>query len=106
MAKKNDIKMQPTDNKNQKIFVVDKYVCNFISSEWMNNDQSSREFARLHGVHESVARKIKYENGYQIPVATLTAICFNHGIKVSDFFKMLESKYGDKINDDFIEKRK
>ena len=64
------------------------------------------KFIVQHGVHESVARKIKHENGYQIPVATLTAICFNHGIKLLDFFKALESKYGNKINDDFIEKRK
>lgn len=92
------------ESKNQKIFVVDKYVCNFIKSEWMKPGQSSRSFAKNHGVHEAVARKIKRDNGYQIPVSSLTAICFNRGVKLSKFFELLESKYGDKINDDFIER--
>jgi len=92
------------DNKSEKVFIVDKYVCNYIATEWMEEGQSSRSFAMKHGIHESIARKIRKDNGYNIPVATLTTICFYKGIKTSDFFRALEEKYGDKINDDYIEK--
>ncbi len=106
MTEKDSRNAHLNDSKNQKIFVVDKFVCNFIESEWMQEKQSSRAFAKIHGIHESIARKIKNDSGYQIPVSTLTTICFNRGVKLSEFFTLLEKKYGDKINDDFIEKRK
>jgi len=91
---------------NKRIFLVDKYICNFIATEWFSRDISERELARTFGIHPNLIRKIKAEDGYKIPTSTLAIICFYKGVNVSDFFKILESKYGDKINDDIILKSK
>ena len=90
----------------KRIFLVDKYICNFIATEWFSGDISERELARTFGIHPNLIRKIKAEDGYKIPTSTLAIICFYKGIKVSDFFKILEEKYGHKINDDIILKSK
>ena len=88
-----------------KIFLVDKYVCNYICEKWMSANVSNRSFGKSHGIHESIVRKIKEEDGYRIPVSTLTTICFYKGIKLSDFFKLIEEEYN-QINDDFVLKTK
>ena len=88
--------------KGKRIFLVDKYICNFIASEWILQNVSDREQARKFGIHPNLIKKIKDEDGYKMPASTLATICFYKGIKVSDFFKILENKYGSKINDDFI----
>ena len=47
-------------------------------------------------------KKIRQEDGYKMPIATLTTMCFFREIKLSDFFKRLEDKYGVKLNDDIL----
>ncbi|SFZ89534.1 hypothetical protein SAMN05428642_101371 [Flaviramulus basaltis] len=42
------------------------------------------------------------KNGYNITLSTLTTIYFNQGIKLSQFFKFVKSKYSNKLNDSFI----
>lgn len=97
---------QPTKNTSTRVFLVDKFICNYISSEWFAYAKSDREIARLYGIHHNLVGKIKHEDGYNIPVSTLATICFNRGVKLSEFFNLLEEKYGHKINDDYISKRK
>ena len=46
--------------------------------------------------------KIQQEDGYNLPLSTLTTMCFNHGIKLSDFFKIVESKYSKFLTDDYF----
>lgn len=89
-------------SKGKRVYLVDKYICNFIASEWISEQISDREQAKKFGIHHNLIKKIKEEDGYKIPASTLATICFYKGIKVSDFFKTLENKYGTKINDDFI----
>ncbi|OAZ05240.1 hypothetical protein [Flavobacterium succinicans] len=88
------------DEKPVKVFLVDRYVCNYICEMWMSNDVSNRSFGKMHGIHEGIVRKIKEVDGYRIPVSTLSTICFYKGIKMSEFFKLIEEKYG-QLNDDF-----
>ncbi|MNR59755.1 hypothetical protein D3C85_1810800 [compost metagenome] len=66
----------------------------------MSDDVSNRSFGKLHGIHEGIVRKIKEVDGYKIPVSTLTTICFYRGIKMSEFFKLIEEKHGE-LNDNF-----
>ena len=89
-----------------RVFLVDRYVCNYISTEWFDSELSDREHARQFGIHPNLIKKIKDKDGYKIPVSTLATICFNKGINLADFFNLLTKKYGDKINDDFIDKPK
>lgn len=86
----------------KKIYLTNKYVCKFISEEWLFDGKSMREYGRLYGVNYHVIEKIMDKNGYNIPLSTLTTICFNKGIKLSHFFKLVEDKYGDKLNDSFV----
>lgn len=78
-----------------KVFLVDQYVCNFIKEEWMADIKSFRDWAKQHGVHEAVSRKINQKEGYKIPVSTLKNICFYKQITMSNFFNLVEEKYGD-----------
>lgn len=87
-----------------KVFVVDKLVCNFIASEWFEPGKSDREHARQFGIHHNLIKKIKDKDGYKIPVSTLATICFYKGVTLEDFFASISTKYGDTINDDFVEK--
>lgn len=86
----------------KKIYLANKYVCKFISEEWLFEEKSMREYGRFYGVNYHIIEKIMEKNGYNIPLSTLTTMCFNKGIKLSQFFKLVESKYGDKLNDSFI----
>lgn len=98
------------ENKNTsssiRIFIVDKYVCNYISEEWFDKNVSDRENARQFGIHPNLVKKIKNKDGYNMPISTLATICFYKGVQLADFFNLLAKKYGDKINDDYVEKPK
>lgn len=87
---------------NKKVFLVDKYICNYITSEWLIGVDSDREHAKKLGIHPNLIKKIRQKDGYKMPIATLTTMCFFREIKLSDFFKCLEDKYGRKINDDIL----
>jgi DNA-binding Xre family transcriptional regulator len=69
---------------------LNKKICNYISKEWISKSKSNRNFALDHGVDEKIVRKIKKENGYKIPVATLNRICEAREIKMSEFFKLID----------------
>lgn len=86
---------QKEEPKKIKVFLVDQHVCNFIKEEWMKNIKSFREWSRQHGVHEEISRKINQKEGYKIPVSTLKTICFYKNVTLSDFFSLVEKKYGD-----------
>ncbi len=92
----------PKKKNSKKIYLSNKYVCKFISEEWLCDGKSMREYGRLYGVNYHVIEKIMEKDGYNIPLYTLTTICFNKGIKLSLFFKLVENKYGEKLNDSFI----
>ena len=95
MPLKNKNNKQFDETKKTKVFLVDRYVCNFIRDEWMKDLESFRKWGKQHGVHEAIARKINESDGYKIPVSTLNTICFYRQIKISDFFDLVEKKYGD-----------
>ncbi|MCK0156347.1 hypothetical protein MWU65_04095 [Cellulophaga sp. F20128] len=92
----------PKDDSTQKIYLTSKYVCKYISEEWLIDGKSMREYGKFYGVHKNTIEKIMEKNGYNLPLYTLSIICFNKGISLSDFFKLVENKYGDKLNDSFI----
>ncbi|MEG1025204.1 MAG: hypothetical protein RSD71_07305 [Flavobacterium sp.] len=89
-----------------KVFLLDKLVCNFINEEWILNDKSNLSQSQELGIHPHVLRKIRENDGYRIPMSTLAIICFYKKVKLSEFFTLIENKYGSKINDDFIRKTK
>lgn len=90
-------------NKKKKIFTADKYVCKFISDEWLSSkDISSRKYGKMYGVNYHIIEKIQQEDGYNLPLSTLTTMCFNHGMKLSDFFKHVETKYAEFLTDDYF----
>lgn len=96
--------MKLDKNKNpKKIYLADKFICNFISEELFDSNLSIREVGRIHGIHQHVVSKINQKNGYRIPFSTIVTICFNRGIELPRFFKLLEKKYGQKLDDSFIE---
>jgi len=93
----------PSSKKHQKIYLASKYVCKYISEEWLTDGKSTREYGKLYGIHKNTVEKIMEKDGYNIPLYTLSIICFNKGISLSDFFKLVEKKYGDnKLDDSFI----
>lgn len=89
-----------------KVFLLDKFVCNFISKNWIDSKKSVNKQSKELGVHRHIITKIKDVDGYRIPMSTLAIICFYKNISLSDFFKMIEEKHGSKINDDFVSKAK
>ncbi|MEP1489172.1 MAG: hypothetical protein ABJK28_12155 [Algibacter sp.] len=92
------------NNRGKRIYHTSKYVCKYLSEQWLTDGKSTREYGRLYGVHYHTIEKIMEKDGYNIPLFTLSIICFNKGVKLSDFFEMVEDKYGAKLNDTFIMK--
>lgn len=89
-----------------KVFLLDKFVCNYICSNWIDPSKSINKQSKELGVHRHILTKMKNVDGYRIPMSTLAIICFYKEISVSDFFKIIEEKHGSKINDDFAAKTK
>ncbi|UGU15958.1 hypothetical protein LS482_20050 [Sinomicrobium kalidii] len=106
MADKNLQKGNTTDKKSKKVFRIDKYVCKYLAHEWFSGEKSLREYGKIYGVNYHVIEKIIEEDGYNIPLHTLNTICFNKGVKLSEFFTLVEKKYGGIIDDSFILKKK
>lgn len=69
---------------------INKRICNYIASNWINESKSNRNFALDHNIDEKTVRKILQEEGYRIPVKTLQKICDSREIKLSDFFRLIE----------------
>ena len=90
----------------KKIYLTCKYACKYINEEWLVDGKSIREYGRFFGVNYHIIEKIMDKDGYNIPLSTLSVICFNKGVKISDFFKLVENKYGSSVlNDAFVTKR-
>jgi DNA-binding Xre family transcriptional regulator len=89
-----------------KVFLLDKLICNYINSEWIDDNKSNLSQSNQYGLHPHVLKKIRENDGYRIPMSTLAIICFYRKVSLSDFFKLIEEKYGSKINDDFVNKTK
>ncbi|SFB92505.1 hypothetical protein SAMN04489722_101277 [Algibacter lectus] len=93
----------PRSKNSQKIYLASKYVCKYISEEWLIDGKSTREYGKLYGVHKNTIEKIMEKDGYNLPLYTLSIICFNKNVSLSDFFKLVEKKYGNnKLDDSFI----
>lgn len=84
----------------RKVFEIDQYVCNFIASEFLEAG-SNRFVGDTMNKSESIVRKFKDEYGYNVPLSTINAFCVSQKITLSQFFKLLEEKYGDTISDSF-----
>lgn len=103
MAKNNN-RQSKDDHDAAKIFLLDKFVCNFIKTEWLSDGKSNLSQSKEYGVHPHILKKIKGDDGYRIPLSSLAIILFYRKISLSDFFLMIEEKYGSRINDDFVNK--
>lgn len=94
-----------TSNKSsqdKKVFLLDQFICDYIRNEWLHIDQPVLPQAQELGVHRHIITKIIESKPYRVPVSTLAIICFYKKISLSDFFKLIEEKYGSRINDDFV----
>lgn len=105
MSQKSSANTDPSKKEETaKVFLLDKLVCNFINEEWISKDKSNLSQSHELGIHPHVLTKIRKNDGYRIPMSTLAIMCFYKKIRLSDFFILIENKYGSKINDDFINK--
>ncbi|MCM5662515.1 hypothetical protein [Galbibacter mesophilus] len=94
--------MASKNTNKSKVYFSNKYVCKFITEEWLSSKETStRKYGKLYGVNYHVIEKIQQKDGYNIPLSTLSTMCFNHGIKLSEFFKLVEKKYGKFLNDGY-----
>lgn len=89
-------------SKDKKVFLLDQFICDYIRNEWLHVDQPVLPQAQELGVHRHIITKIIENQPYRVPVSTLAIICFYKKISLSDFFKLIEEKYGSRINDDFV----
>ena len=75
---------------------INRIICKYIYSNWIETSPSQRKFADEHNIEESIVRKIKKnstdENSIEcnIPVQTLEKICEAREIKLSEFFKLIQ----------------
>jgi len=68
---------------------INQKICNYIAKEWIQKSKSNRSFAIDHNIDEKTVRKILLEDGYEIPLLTLSRICEAKEMKLSTFFKIL-----------------
>jgi len=105
MSKENQNKKRNLEEAG-KVFLLDKFVCNYIRNNWINLNGSINLQSKELGVHRHIITKIIDDDGYRIPMSTLAIMCFNKKISLSSFFKIIEEKHGAMINDDFVAKTK
>ena len=97
----------PSSNKTETVvFLLDQFICDYIRNEWLDIAKPVLPQAQELGVHRHIIKKILEDRPYRVPISTLAIICFYKKISLSDFFKLIETKYGSRINDDFILKTK
>lgn len=106
MVRKEVNKVKSIHEESTRVFLLDKLICNYINAEWIDEKKSNLSQSKEYGIHPHVLTKIRENDGYRIPMSTLAIICFYRKIAISDFFKLIEEKYGTKINDDFVRKTK
>ena len=99
MAAKKEI----IEKQNDVVFLFDKNICNYIRDEWFPAKESHLSLSNKFGVHRDIIRKIRTEDGYRLPMSSLAIIVFNKSMQLSDFFRLIEKKYGN-LKDVFVEK--
>jgi len=79
---------------------INKLVCNFISKRFLlvptdenGNITSQNNYADLIGLSSSVLTKMKEEEGYKVPLATIYNICQKENISLTEFFREFEKEY-------------
>jgi hypothetical protein len=105
MASKTNNKSLDT-KKEAVVFLLDQFICDYIRNEWLHVNEPVLPQAQELGVHRHIIKKILDDQPYRVPMSTLAIICFYKKIALSDFFKLIEAKYGSRINDDFVLKTK
>lgn len=69
---------------------LNRNICDYISKEWIGEDQPKTEFALNHNIDEKTARRIYNDKNYTITLFTLNKICEARNLKLSDFFKLID----------------
>lgn len=84
--------------------LINKLVCNFITQKFLlhpkdgnGNAVTQNQYSGLVNLSSSLLSKMKDEDGYEIPLATIYSICQKEGISLSDFFKEFEKEFGEDI---------
>ena len=69
---------------------LSRKICDYITSEWISKAKSNRQFAIEHNVDEKTVRRIIGDPDYEMTLETLEKICEGRGIKLGEFFGMLD----------------
>lgn len=69
---------------------LNRKICEFISNEWIGENQAKTEFALNHNIDEKTVRRIYNDKNYAITLSTLNKICEARNIKLSEFFKLVD----------------
>jgi len=67
-----------------------KKICLYIASEWISKAKSNQQFADTNDINEKTVRRILDPEISMISLPTLKKICENHGMKLSEFFKIID----------------
>ena len=70
---------------------LNRKICDYIAVNWIGKDQPKTEFALNHNIDEKTVRRIYNDDKYNISLNTLNKICEARNIKLSEFFKLIES---------------
>lgn len=69
---------------------LERKICNYISTEWIGKKQPKTQFALNHNIDEKTVRRICDDKKYKISLYTLNKICEARGVKLSEFFVLIE----------------
>lgn len=69
---------------------LERKICNYIKNEWIDDSIPKTQFALNHNIDEKTVRRICYDNKYKISLYTVNKICEARGIKLSEFFSLLD----------------
>lgn len=79
---------------------INKLICNFIAKRFLlaptdhkGKTTSQNKYADLIGLSSSILTKMKEEEGYKIPLATIYNICQKENISLTEFFREFEKEY-------------
>ena len=60
-----------------------------VEKQWIRYYPSNRSFATAHDIDEKTVRRILSDESYSMTIETLEKICSAEGMKLSDFFKLI-----------------
>lgn len=70
---------------------LSRKICDYISTNWIGEEQAKTQFALNHNIDEKTARRIFSDKKYNITLYTLNKICEARNLKLSEFFKLIEN---------------